>query len=148
MLNSLIEQLKSVNVWLDSEATARIKSFVDQQTILSGINSVLSTLQENVRDNKVQVQKLTQELDAIKIGIGNLTTMVIQALVQVLAGAIDVAAPPSVVPPPASGGVPSSAKDYYQLAFSDYINGVYDMVIKGFEEVIKRFFDSSDAANA
>ena len=34
--------------------------------------------------------------------------------------------------------MPSSAKDYYQLAFSDYINGVYDMVIKGFEEVIKR----------
>jgi len=118
------------------------------------VNSALSTLQENVRDNKVQVQKLTQELDAIKIGISNLTTMVIQALAQMPAAGGDVAAPGSFAPPAAaalsstSGGVPPSAKDYYQPAFSDYIAGSYDMAIRGFEEVIKRFPDSPQAADA
>lgn len=85
-LNSLLDQIKTVNTRLDTEATARSKSFADQQVLINSVNSALSTLQENVRDNKVQVQKLTQELDAIKIGISNLTTMVIQALGQMPAG--------------------------------------------------------------
>ena len=152
-LNSLLEQIKTVNARLDTEASARSKGFADQQALISGINSSLSTLQENVRDNKVQVQKLTQELDAIKIGIGNLTTMVIQALAQVPATATDAAAQEGAAPPaPASSstsrGVPASAGEYYQPAFSDYTAGAYDMAIKGFEEVIKRFPDSPQAANA
>jgi TolA-binding protein len=150
-VNALLEQLRTVNTRLDAEAAARSKSFADQQTLINSVNSALSTLQENVRDNKVQVQKLTQELDAIKIGISNLTTMVIQALAQVPASGTDAFAPGGAAPAtPASssGGVPPSAKDYYQPAFSDYIAGSYEMAIKGFEEVIKRFPDSPQAADA
>src|SRR4051812_41403706 len=55
-VNSLLEQLKTTNARLDAEASARSKSFADQQTLINTVNSALSTLQENVRDNKVQVQ--------------------------------------------------------------------------------------------
>jgi len=152
-LNSLLDQIKVVNGRLDTEAAARNKAFADQQTLINSVNSALSTLQENVRDNKVQVQKLTQELDAIKIGISNLTTMVIQALAQVPAANADAPPPGSAQAPvtPAassSGVVPPSAKDYYQPAFADYIASSYDMAIKGFEEVIKRFPDAPQAADA
>ena len=155
ILNTLGEQIKTVTARLDAEAAARSKSFADQQLLINSLGGALSTLQENVRDNKVQVQKLTQELDAIKIGVNNLTTMVIQALAQVPAVGPDALSPAGAAPPtaaPASsagaGGVPPSARDYYQPAFSDYINGAYDMAIKGFEEVIKRFPDSPQAADA
>jgi len=155
-LNSLLEQIRTVNARLDSDAAARSKSFADQQTLINSVNGSLSTLQENVRDNKVQVQKVTQELDAIKIGVSNLTTMVIQALAQVPAGSGDAAAAPgnaSSPPAPAassasSSGVPPSAEDYYKPAFADYIAGAHEMAIKGFEEVIKRFPDSPQAAQA
>jgi len=150
VLNTLLEQVRAVTTRLDTEAAARSKGFADQQALISGINSALSTLQENVRDNKVQVQKFTQELDAIKKGVDILTTLVTQALAQVPAAAGDPNAPPGAPPPasPAAGGVPPSSQDYFLPAMSDYGAGQHDMAIKGFEEVIRRFPNSPDAPRA
>jgi TolA-binding protein len=109
----------------------------------------LSTVQENVRDNKVQVQKFTQELDAIKKGLDILTTLVTQAMSQVPAASPDPNAPAR--PPtatPAAGGVPASSQDYFMSAMSDYGAGQYEMAIKGFDEVTRRFPTSPDAAKA
>lgn len=147
-LNTLLEQLKAVTTRLDAEAAGRTKGFADQQALIAGINSALSTLQENVRDNKVQVQKFTQELDAIKRGVDILTTLVSQALAQVPAapGDPNAGAPPASTTP--AGGVPPSSQDYFLPAMSDYGAGQHEMAIKGFEEVIKRFPTSPDAPRA
>jgi tol-pal system protein YbgF len=150
VLNTLLEQVKAVTARLDAEATARSKGFADQQSMISGINSALSTLQENVRDNKVQVQKFSQELDAIKKGVDILTTLVTQALAQVPSTPADPnapAGPPAAATTPA-GGVPPSSADYFLPAMSDYGAGQHDMAIKGFEEVIRRFPNSPDAPRA
>jgi TolA-binding protein len=149
-LNTLIDQLKAVNSRLDAEASARNKGFADQQVLITGISSALSTVQENVRDNKVQVQKFTQELDAIKKGLDILTTLVTQAMAQVPAATSDPTAParPPSGAPAAGGGVPASSQDYFMSAMSDYGAGQYDMAIKGFDEVIRRFPASPDAAKA
>ena len=149
-LNTLLEQVKAVTARLDSEAAARTKSFADQQTMITNINSALSSLQENVRDNKVQVQKFAQELDAIKKGVDILTTLVSQALAQVPSAPVDPNAPAGTPPPaaPTSGGVPPSSQDYFLPAMSDYGAAQYEMAIKGFEEVIKRFPASPDAPRA
>ncbi len=82
VLNSLTDQLKTVNGKIDAEANARSKGFADQQTLVNNANSAVSALQEQVSENKVQVQKLTQELDAVKKGVDMLTVMVTQALAQ------------------------------------------------------------------
>ena len=65
-INGLIEQLKAVNARLDTEANARNKGFADQQTLVNNINSSVSALQENIRDNKVQVSKLTRSMPSGK----------------------------------------------------------------------------------
>jgi len=149
-LNMLIEQLKAVNSRLDAEATARNKGFADQQVLITGISSGLSAVQENVRDNKVQVQKFTQELDAIKKGLDILTTLVTQAMSQVPAAAADPNAParPPSGAPATGGGVPASSQDYFMSAMSDYGAGQYEMAVKGFDEVIRRFPTSPDSAKA
>jgi len=149
-LNALLEQLKAVNTRLDTEAAARNKGFADQQLLMNGIGSSLSTVQENVRDNKVQVQKFTQELDAIKKGLDVLTTLVTQAMSQMPAAPTDPNAPVRSAPTggAAPGGVPPSSNDYLLSAMSDYGAGQYDMAIKGFDEVIRRFPASPDAAKA
>jgi len=149
-VNALVEQLKTINGRLDTEATARNKGFADQQTLVNNVVSGLSALQENVRDNKVQVQKLTQELDAIKKGVDVLTTLTTQALSQMPAATVGTApAPGSGAPPsPSMGGVPASANDYLSAAKDDYFAGRYDMAIKGFGEFLTRFPTSPDAASA
>ena len=151
LINTLGEQIKAVTTKLDAEANARNRGFADQQTLIKNANTSLSALQENVRDNKVQVQKLNQELDAIKKGVDILTTLVTQTLAQMPTAPppADPNAPPGPAPPaPAAGGVPASGKDYYDRAFGDYAVGQYDMAIQGFEEMLRRFPNSPDGGQA
>ena len=152
-VNTLIEQLKTANTKLDAEAAARTKGFADQETQIKTLSSSLSTLRENVSDTKVQVQKVTQELEALRKGEDMLTTFVTQALAQMPAAPppIDPNAPPGSAPPTPPGaptGVPASSKDYYNRAFSDYMSGQWDMAIQGFDEMLKQFPASPDAAQA
>jgi TolA-binding protein len=151
-INQLIEQLKAVNVRLDTEANARNKGFADQQTLINNIIGSLATLQENVRDNKVQVQKLNQEIDAIKKGVDMLTTLTTQALAQMPASTLAGPGAPAGSAPtaaaPMSGGVPPSANDYLTPAREDYFAGRYDLAIAGFEQFLKRFPTSPDAPSA
>jgi tol-pal system protein YbgF len=152
VLNALTDQLKIVNGKIDAEANARSKGFADEQALVNNANSAVSALQEKVSENKVQVQKLTQELDAVKKGVDMLTVMVTQALAQMPASppATDPNAPPGTSPPPPSpsSGVPASSKEYYDRAFGDYTVGQWNMAIQGFQEYLKRFPDAPDAAQA
>jgi tol-pal system protein YbgF len=151
-LNALADQVKAVNAKIDVEANARSKGFADQQTLVNNASAAVSALQERVSENKVQVQKLAQELDAAKKGIDMLTVMVTQALAQMPASALatDPTAPPGADPPPApaGGGVPASSKEYYDRAFGDYTVGQWAMAVQGFQEYLKRFPDAPDAAQA
>jgi tol-pal system protein YbgF len=152
-LNALADQLKTVSAKIDAEATARSKGFADQQTLVNNANSAVSALQEKVSENKVQVQKLTQELDAVKKGVDMLTVMVTQALAQMPTSPppVDPNAPPGTAPSapvPAAGGVPASSKEYYDRAFGDYTVGQWDMAVQGFQEYLKRFPEAPDAPQA
>lgn len=156
-LNTLAEQIKAVSARVDTEAGARNKGFADQQALINAANASLSALQEKVSENKVQVQKMTQELDAIRKGVDMLTVMVTQALAQ-----MPVAGPPeggdsdapegdaAAAPPPAplTASVPPSSRDYYDRAYSDYAVGQWEMAIQGFEEYIRQFPQAPSAAQA
>jgi tol-pal system protein YbgF len=156
VLNALTEQLKAVSGKVDAEVNARVKGFADQQTLINAANSSLAALQERVSENKVQTQKVTQEVDAVRKGLEMLTVMVTQALAQMPASA-----PPSDpnAPPGDSGaaptqaaitnpGVPASSDEYYRRAFNDYAVGQWDLAIQGFTEYIRRFPDAPSAARA
>ena len=152
VVNALADQLKTILGKIDAEANARSKGFADQQTLVNNTTAGVSALQEKVSENKVQVQKLTQELDAVKKGVDMLTVMVTQALAQMPAAppAVDPNAPPGTTapPPPTSAGVPASSKEYYDRAFGDYAVGQWDLAIQGFQEYLKRFPDAPDAPRA
>ncbi len=176
VVNTLAAELKTVAAKLDTEGTARSKGFADLQTQVNTVGSNVSALLENVRDNKVQVTKVSQELDAIRKGVDILTTLVTQTMAQLPATSNGSAPAPgtaggaqadnapqggtaapgaAATPPPAAaaatspvGGVPASADDYFKAAMGDYAAGQYDMAISGFQEFLKRFGDSPDAAKA
>jgi tol-pal system protein YbgF len=152
-VNQLSDALKAVNAKVDAESTARSKGFADVQTLVNNTNSNLSALQERTSDNKVQIQKVTQELEATKKGIDMLTVMVTQALSQIPANPT----PPGQPGEPVAGqgsapgippSIPPSSKEYYDRAFGDYAVGQYDLAIKGFQEYLTRFPDAPDAPAA
>ncbi len=154
VLNTLTEQLKAVAGKVDAEVNARSKGFADQQTLINAANTSLSALQERVSENKVQTQKVTQEVDAVRKQLEMLTVMVTQALAQMPANAppadpnapADAAA--SAPAPSSSAGVPASSTTYYDNAFSDYAVGQWTMAIQGFQEYIRRFPTAPSTADA
>ena len=152
-VNQLSDAVKAVNGKVDAESSARSKGFADLQTLVNNTNSNLSALQERTSDNKVQIQKVAQELEATKKGIDMLTVMVTQALSQIPANP----APPGQPGEPSAGqgsapaippSIPPSSKEYYERAFGDYAVGQYDLAIKGFQEYLNRFPDAPDAPAA
>jgi tol-pal system protein YbgF len=152
-LGLLGEQIKAVSVKVDAESIARSKGFADQQTQINSTNANLSALQERVSESKVQVQKMTQELDAVRKGVDMLTVMVTQALAQMPAATppADPNAPAGSAPSqagPVSSGVPPSSRDYFDRAYGDYTFARYELAIPGFEEYIKRFPTAPSAAQA
>jgi tol-pal system protein YbgF len=122
--------------------------------LINNTNSNLSALQERTSDNKVQIQKVTQELEATKKGIDMLTVMVTQALAQVPANPTPPAGQPGEPmagqgsAPPVMPSIPASSKEYYDRAFGDYTVGQYDLSIRGFQEYLNRFPDAPDAPAA
>jgi tol-pal system protein YbgF len=155
MLNTLADQIKAVSAKVDTESSARSKGFADQQAQINTANASLSALQERISENKVQVQKMTQELDAVRKGVDMLTVMVTQALAQMPASAppADPNAPPDAAAPAAapastSAGVPPSSRDYFERAYSDYALGQWELAIQGFQEYTKRFPTAPSAAQA
>jgi len=153
-VNQLSEALKTVNGKVDAESSARSKGFADVQTLINNTNSNLSALQERTSDNKVQIQKVTQELEATKKGIDMLTVMVTQALAQVPANPTTPGGQPGEPmagqgsAPPVMPSIPASSKEYYDRAFGDYTVGQYDLSIRGFQEYLNRFPDAPDAPAA
>ena len=109
-VNTALDQLKTVTTKIDGEASARLKGFADQQLLINAASSNVSALSERVSENKVQVQKVTQELDAVKKGVDMLTVMVTQALSQMPAAppSVDPNAPPGSVAPPRPAGPPAA----------------------------------------
>src|SRR5919204_6703135 len=66
MLTSLNETLKAVNTRLDDQNNAIRKAFADQKLLIDNLSSDLRVVREKVDDNNVRIASLTQELDALR----------------------------------------------------------------------------------
>lgn len=161
-VNQLAEQIKTVNGRVDQAAEANVRTFANQQLAIGQLSSTLTTLRENLQDNTVRVSQLTQEFGAVRTGLRLLTDQ-LNSLVSLL----QPPAPPAVVDPatgaPATGGaptttsagaplapvnLPSSPGNLHTRAMADYTAGRYDVAIEGFQELIEKFPDAHDAAEA
>lgn len=160
--NQLGENLTATNKRLDAVANDNVKGFADQQLLINQVATTLSTVREKLDDNTVRVSQLTQELSAIREGIRMLTDQ-LNALVGLLQPPVDPGSATTAKPGAAgsaAGGTPqgnpplapirmaTSPGLMYTAALNDYYAGLYDNAIDGFREVIEKFPDAPDAANA
>jgi len=147
MMGTLGDALKGVSTRLDQQAEANRRMAADEKLMVETLANDLRVVREKVDDNNVRVGSLSQEVDALR-------QLVQQALARMTAAPVDPAAPVStsgaVTPPAAAGPAASGASPTktYDQAYGDYVAGLWDLSIDGFEAFLRDFPTATQASNA
>ena len=145
LLGSLNETIKAVNARLDDQANASRKAFADQKVIIDTVGSDSRVIREKLDDNNVRIGSLSQEVDALRQAIDQLSSR------QPTTGPdVD---PAAAAGTSASGGASSpvvalSPQKMQSSAMADYALGEYDLAVEGFQAYIKNFPKSDWADDA
>ncbi len=73
LLGQVGEALKAVNARIDEQTNATRKAFADQKLTVDTLSSDLRVVREKVDDNNVRIGSLTQELDALRQGVSQMS---------------------------------------------------------------------------
>jgi len=146
---TLGEALKAVNARLDEQAGNNRKSFADQKLIIDTLSSDLKVVREKVDDNNVRIGSLSQEVDALRQGLQQLSASRPAVVTETTDGSVAPGAPGDAPPnvaaaPPLPIG--TSPQRLYEQASGSYSAGLYDLAIEGFQAYI-RSFPKSDMAD-
>lgn len=165
MLASVADAIKAVNARLDDQNNAVRKAFADQKLIIDALSNDLRVVREKVDDNNVRISSLNQELESLRQAMQQLATRGVPTDAGAPAGQPSgtglppeggaAAAPSQPSMPTAtvpSGGVPvgisTSPQRLYEIAWSDYAGGHWDLAIQGFESFIRTYPKSDQADDA
>jgi len=149
IVSQLAEQMKALDKRLIDQETATSKGFADQRVTITGLQTTMQTMREKLEDSALRTTQTTQEIAAVREGVRMLYDQV-----SVLIGLLQ---PPTAASEPAAAGtsatprlpqMPASPASLMNPAMADYLQGRYTLAIEGFEEVIKTFPASTEAAKA
>jgi tol-pal system protein YbgF len=143
ILGTLNETLKAVNARLDDQANASRKAFADQKLIIDTLGSDSRVVREKLDDNNVRIGSLSQEVDALRQAIQQLSSR----------PATSVESDPAASGGSSAGSTPwgvvaLSPQKMQDSAMADYALGEYDLAVEGFQAYIKNFPRSDWADDA
>jgi tol-pal system protein YbgF len=147
MMGTLGDAIKAVNTRLDQQAEINRRAVADEKLLVETLVNDLRVVREKVDDNNVRVGSLSQEVDALR-------QLVQQALARMTAPPADPNAPvstTSTTAPAAAGGPGGSGASptkTYEQAYGDYVSGLFDLAVDGFEAFLKDFPTATQASNA
>ena len=152
MSEALETSLKAVNTRIDAkveeQTNATRTAFANQKLTIDAITRDLGVLREKVDENNVRVGSLTQEVNALRQLVTQLTA---RSSFDPVFGPPDGATPAdsavATTPVPA-GGLGMSPAAAFEQSYSDYTSSRYESAISGFEAYVKNFPDSVQAARA
>lgn len=147
LLGGLGDTLRTLTTKIDEQSGATRKAFADQKLLVDNLGEGVRILREKADDTNVRLASMTQELESLR---GTIASMPAPAPI---APAID---PVTGEPVPASPPQPGSAtpppnvshKRVYDLSYSDYTAGQWDLAVAGFEEYIRSYPTSPLADDA
>jgi tol-pal system protein YbgF len=162
-LAQLAEGLDAVTARLEEAEQFQQRRFADQEVLVKNVSSDLSAIRERTQDTDTRLRSLSDEIDALRKTFLSLPGLITQALTPPPpvdpdatsstggSGATtppgDVApAPAPVVPLPAIAGL--SPNRMYDVAFSDYSSGQYEVAINGFSDLVRTFPQAERADDA
>ena len=145
MNTALTEALKAVNARIDEQTSANRKTFADQKLVIDNVSSDLRIVREKVDDNNLRIASLSQEVDALRQAVQQAPRSSSAFDSTDPGGAASAGgtsggptgAPPPVPPAPVAGVV--SPTRLYDMAFSSYTSGLYDLAVDGFNSFIRSF---------
>jgi tol-pal system protein YbgF len=124
--------LKALAAKLDEQAVTARRAFADQKVLADNVAGDLRVLREKVDDNNVRVGSLSQELEAIRQAVTQISTQP--------AGELEPGAePPPGQPPQPAAALGMSPQKLFDTAWGDYTVGQFDLAITGFTNYIKAF---------
>lgn len=155
LIGALSETLRAVNGRLDQQTETNRRAVADQKLGADNLANDLRVVREKMDDNNVRIGSLTQEVDALRQSVQQLSVL---PAVAAAPAPIDPDTPPAAdgsVPPPAPSPAPvvpvaagTSPQRLYDAARADYMAGQYDLAVMGFESFIKSFPRSEQADDA
>jgi TolA-binding protein len=158
LLGQFNEALKAVNTRLDQQSESNRKLAADQKLAIDNLTNDARVIREKLDDNNVRVGSLTQEVDALRRSMQQMTTR--PAATDPFGGGDPSAAPSGAAAPPGgappSTGAPAAAtptmtaspRQVWDAAYADYTSGQYDLAVLGFEAYIRNFPKSDSADDA
>lgn len=153
LIGALSESLKTVNTRLDQQAEVNRRAFADQKLGADTLVNDLRVVREKMDDNNVRIGSLTQEVDALRQSVQQLSALPAAAAaappVDPDAPPADGASTPAPPPPPAAPlAAGASPQRLYDSAYADYTAGQFDLAVQGFESFIKSFPRSEQSDDA
>jgi TolA-binding protein len=111
LLNSLADAIKAVNTRIDEQAGITGRAFADQKLIVTNITNSVREVREKLDDNTVRLGSLSEEVDAVRQGLQQLSALPAFSAPSPLAPEAGAPGPagalvPPGVPPAAAAGVP------------------------------------------
>jgi tol-pal system protein YbgF len=151
LLATLNEALKAVNARIDEQTNVSRKSVADQKVQIDNLTTDLRVVREKVDDNNVRISSLTQDVEQLR--------QMMQASTRPPDAAAGSAtspdrsqsqpdAPPGAPPVPSAPAIGASPTRLYDMAWSDYASGQWDLAIQGFDSYIRSFPKSDQADDA
>ena len=150
MLGSLDTTLQTLLTRLDSQDEASRRAFADQKLLVDNVAGGVRIVREKVDETNVRVSSLSQEVEAIRIGLAKLRAPRLTQLAVdpetglPTASAVAIQRPGGVAP--VDPGV--SPQRMFDTAWGDYAIGQWALSIQGFEAYISSFPGSELADDA
>jgi tol-pal system protein YbgF len=145
LLGGLGDTLRTLTTKIDEQSGATRKAFADQKLLVDNLGEGVRILREKADDTNVRLSSMTQELESLRQTIAS-----IPAPAAVAPSVDPVTGEPLAAPPqPGTASVPNvSHKRVYDMSYSDYTAGQWDLAVKGFEEYIRSYPSSPLADDA
>jgi tol-pal system protein YbgF len=154
-LATLTEAVKAVNGRIDEQATVTRKGFADAKLQSDAMGGDIRVVRERVDDTNVRITSLSQEVEAMREAISALPVMTaptdtagIGATPPIDPAPGTTATPAPTPAAPAAPITPGSPTRLYDMAWSDYTAGSYDLAIEGFASYVRSFPKNEFADNA
>jgi len=140
-LDQLTASLKTLNARVDDQAGQSRKSFADQKLAVDQFGGDLRVVRERIDENTVRITSLSQEVEALRLAIPQLSAQP--------ATPPDGTAAPAVAPgDPAAATAPAAPvalapgmtpQRLYNTALADFTAGQWALCIEGFNSYLRNF---------
>ena len=146
-LDAIGAQLKAITSRVDDQAGATRKSFADQKLAVDQFGTDLRVVRERIDENNVRITSLSQEVEALRLAIPQMTAAPALPTDPAVPPVSDVQAP-SAPAPPVTMAPGMSPQRLFNTALSDFTAGQWTLCIDGFNTYLKSYARTDAADDA